>query len=295
MGEYGLSATDVKAEYIWLSPEVGAGSAFGGDDGLGGYMPLAVAAPDSGGIIQLTWVHGNHLGVPLLTTDANGNPITGTPDYLAPGFPGQSRVIADLYYNRYRDYDPSTGRYIQADPIGLGGGSNPYGYAGGNPVNGMDPEGLQTIGAVLEVGAEFFLKRQVEHAVTRRIPGVGLALTIGDALGTAGAVGVYLCTRHNDPCAAHYLKINRLADIVRRRLIQFRQDQLNLPETNPPGVRGRTRVGEATAFYNDQASLRRAIKTALEAGCRDIPPDVWRLATMPLDTRYPRPFGIYGQ
>ena len=142
MGEYGASATDVKAEFIWLSPEVGGAGAFGGDDGLGGYMPLAVATPNAGGTIQVNWVYGNHLGVPLLTTDAAGNPATTPNDYLAPGFPGQSRVLADLYYNRYRDYDPSTGRYIQADPIGLAGGSNPYGYAGGNPVSRIDPNGL---------------------------------------------------------------------------------------------------------------------------------------------------------
>jgi YD repeat-containing protein len=37
MGEYGASATDVKAEFIWLSPEVGDTGPFGGDDGLGGY------------------------------------------------------------------------------------------------------------------------------------------------------------------------------------------------------------------------------------------------------------------
>ena len=59
-----------------------------------------------------------------------------------PGFPGQSRTFADLYYNRHRDYDPSTGRYIQADPIGLAGDTNPYVYAGANPVTGIDPDGL---------------------------------------------------------------------------------------------------------------------------------------------------------
>ena len=63
----------------------------------------------------------------------------------APGFPGQSRTLADLYYNRYRDYDPTTGRYIQADPIGLNGGANVYGYVGGNPVNWVDPDGLEKI------------------------------------------------------------------------------------------------------------------------------------------------------
>ena len=144
LGEYGASAADVHAEYIWAVPQVANdNSPFGGDDGVGGYAPLAVATPDSGGTVQLNWVHGNHLGVPIVTTDASGN-LAATPnDYLAPGFPGQSRVIADLYYNRYRDYDPSTGRYIQADPIGLAGGQNIYAYAGNNPINRVDPMGLR--------------------------------------------------------------------------------------------------------------------------------------------------------
>ena len=37
LGEYGASALDVKAETIWLSPEVAtANQPFGGDDGIGG-------------------------------------------------------------------------------------------------------------------------------------------------------------------------------------------------------------------------------------------------------------------
>lgn len=145
IGEYGASAADVKAEFIWLSPEVANDNPFGGDDGIDGYAPLAVATPDLTGTVQLNWVHSNHLGVPLVTTDASGQPATTPNDYLAPGFPGQARVLADLYYNRYRDYDPTTGRYIQADPIGLAGGGNPYLYAGGNPMGRVDPFGWQTI------------------------------------------------------------------------------------------------------------------------------------------------------
>ena len=139
MGEYGASASDVKAEFIWATPDAANDNA---SDGTGGYAPLAVATPDSTGTIQINWVHGNHLGVPLVTTDATGNAATTPNDYLAPGYPGQSRTLADLYYNRYRDYDPSTGRYIQADPIGLAGGNNPYLYAGANPVNRFDASGL---------------------------------------------------------------------------------------------------------------------------------------------------------
>ncbi len=42
----------------------------------------------------------------------------------------------------HRYYDPETGRYISADPIGLAGGINLYGYTGNDPVNWIDPWGL---------------------------------------------------------------------------------------------------------------------------------------------------------
>jgi RHS repeat-associated protein len=43
----------------------------------------------------------------------------------------------------YRDYDPETGRWTARDPIGFDGGdTNLYGYVLGDPVNGIDPEGL---------------------------------------------------------------------------------------------------------------------------------------------------------
>lgn len=59
---------------------------------------------------------------------------------------GPTRHIYDedtvFVYNYYRTYDPSTGRYLESDPIGLGGGLNTYGYVGGNPLTGIDPLGL---------------------------------------------------------------------------------------------------------------------------------------------------------
>ena len=45
----------------------------------------------------------------------------------------------------HRFYDPTTGRYISADPIGFFGGDfNLYAYVNNDPVNGVDPEGLAT-------------------------------------------------------------------------------------------------------------------------------------------------------
>jgi RHS repeat-associated protein len=49
----------------------------------------------------------------------------------------------ELYYMRNRWYEPATGRFISEDPVGLKGGLNPSLFAGGDPVNGLDPTGLK--------------------------------------------------------------------------------------------------------------------------------------------------------
>jgi len=78
------------------------------------------------------------IGKPDEDPDGDGYALT-----LNLRFPGQYYDIeTGLHYNLLRYYDPSTGRYITSDQIGLRGGTNTYGYVSSNPLNWFDPFGL---------------------------------------------------------------------------------------------------------------------------------------------------------
>jgi RHS repeat-associated protein len=61
-------------------------------------------------------------------------------------YPGQYYdAETGLNQNAFRDYDPKTGRYPEADPIGLAGGINVFTYSFDNPISSFDPNGLRRI------------------------------------------------------------------------------------------------------------------------------------------------------
>jgi len=105
------------------------------------------------------YYHNDHLGTPQVLTD-DSQAIAWKAVYTPFGeaapsiqtvenpfrFPGQYYdPETGLHYNYFRYYNPQTGRYITPDPIGLEGGVNLFTYVEGNPVNGIDTEGLATI------------------------------------------------------------------------------------------------------------------------------------------------------
>lgn len=132
----------------------------------GSYAPTQIE--DANGTY---YVHSDHLQAPRLLTDSSAQvvwraryetygtaQIQNDPDGNSVSiiynqrFPGQyADQEAGLYYNYFRDYDATVGRYVQADPAGFSGGINAYAYVHGNPVRLLDPLGLWSVTAELYV------------------------------------------------------------------------------------------------------------------------------------------------
>jgi RHS repeat-associated protein len=65
------------------------------------------------------------------------------------GFPGQYYDgETSAWNNGFRDYEPGLGRYIESDPIGLGGGVGTYAYVRNDPLSNVDPMGLADTNAL---------------------------------------------------------------------------------------------------------------------------------------------------
>jgi RHS repeat-associated protein len=111
---------------------------------------------------RIFFVHPDHLNTPRLVSDATGTAVwrwdqqepfgVTVPDENPSGlgafelplrFPGQyADKETSVYYNYFRDYDPAIGKYVQSDPIGLGGGINTYAYVLSKPTMRTDFLGL---------------------------------------------------------------------------------------------------------------------------------------------------------
>ena len=112
---------------------------------------------------HLIWPLGDHLGtirdlaerdlvsgltvvVAHMTYDTFGRVWTSTTPSAESRFAFTGRDLdpeSDLYHYRARYYDPATGQFISADPIGFeAGDGNLYRYVGNGPIDGTDPSGM---------------------------------------------------------------------------------------------------------------------------------------------------------
>jgi RHS repeat-associated protein len=132
IAEYDEASGTLIREYVW-----------------NGWEPIAVI---EGGQVYL--IRADHIGRPVFATTVSGlqvwsakylpfgGVLTTTGALPANRFPGQwFQSESGLHQNWMRDYDPTTGRYIQPDPLGLIDGPSVYGYAGQNALRFTDVRG----------------------------------------------------------------------------------------------------------------------------------------------------------
>jgi RHS repeat-associated protein len=129
-------------------------------------------------VIEVAW--------PAATRDAFLAPDQRAPDPPPAAWLGSlvedQRDVTGLTYRRNRYYDASSGRFTQADPIGLAGGLTTYGYAGGDPINFADPFGLCPKGEIC--------RRFIFGHLSATSVGIGDKIAAGDVIGVSGNTGV---------------------------------------------------------------------------------------------------------
>ncbi|NIJ70315.1 RHS repeat-associated core domain-containing protein [Xanthomonas sp. 60] len=191
LGEYSAAGM-ARHEVVWL-----------------GNLPIAVFGPASNGSSGLAYIQPDHLGTPRTIIDsvrdvpiwqwdldgeafgadaANEDPDGDGVAFKFPlRFPGQQYMPeTGLHYNYQRDYDAQVGRYLQSDPIGLTGGLSTYAYVGGNPLNAIDPLGLQFFPFSRNLNTRSSSGQRLPDGVAMRLNVYWGGATAGAAVGIAG-------------------------------------------------------------------------------------------------------------
>lgn len=132
---------------------------------------LALAWPAAGLAETVEYIHTDALGSPVAITDAAGNmiertvyePYGGMVNKAAVDGPGFTGHVADsatgLSYMQQRYYDPMCGCFLSVDPVTAYSNGDMrffsrYAYAFNNPYRFTDPDGRQSVGEMIDSGAE---------------------------------------------------------------------------------------------------------------------------------------------
>lgn len=152
---YSSSGAGVRFQY--------AGQQLAGEyDGSGVLLTRHIPGPSLGGVITSyagsgtsarTWLiaderlsvinlsNGSAATLNINRYDEYGVPASANAGRF--GYTGQAWLPeAGAYHYRARAYLPQVGRFLQTDPIGYAAGANLYAYVGADPINLVDPWGL---------------------------------------------------------------------------------------------------------------------------------------------------------
>ncbi len=137
-----LASSTEERRYIWLGLRPAA-MLQSVDDGAWAYYDIIsdrigrpVVVQTGGGVVVWQTKYSPY-GIILQTTGS----LAGEFHLRAPG--QYEDVETGFYYNGLRYYIPEMRRYNRPEPIGQAGSLDLYMYAGGNPVNRIDPTGLE--------------------------------------------------------------------------------------------------------------------------------------------------------
>ncbi len=176
---------------------------------------LFIRTKNTNGQDTTAYYQHDHLGAPIQATDKLGSVVWaasynafGQAMIITPAATLERPTIASnlrlpgqyedeetgLYYNWNRYYDPSVGRYITPDPLGVAAGVNFYAYANGTPTGLIDPSGLDFMDPVFGVIYRATGGRSLPQGVVDFAAGWGDELSFGltnrvrDLMDTNGAV-----------------------------------------------------------------------------------------------------------
>jgi RHS repeat-associated protein len=255
IGEYTSTGAAIR-EYAWL-----------------GNIPIAIFTPDPAAATNpplVYYIQTDHLNTPRVvfnkanqirwrwlaepfgTTAPETNP-SSLGNFTQPlRFPGQyADSESGLFYNHWRYFDPSTGRYTQSDPIGLAGGSfSTYDYVNGQPTKYTDPNGLQAI--IPGPGG-----------IPMPLPVAG-AQTGSSASDLARQLDRLFCSPEPD-CWELQQKMEEVASELRQRYVSMTADAGNLFCERPIGRF--SWLGHQMKFNDKQRQLQKLIEQAQAKGC----------------------------
>jgi len=150
------AVTQERMEFLWLDPPAGETAR------RGARQLLAVRLQRQGADVAAWWCVPDAAGTPRRVVEAQtgkdsepldlgpfGEPLggfsgaaTGLPIGFAGGYVDTETGLVE--FGR-RFYHPWLGRWISRDPLEESGGLNLYAYAENDPINGLDPSGLEPI------------------------------------------------------------------------------------------------------------------------------------------------------